>query len=647
MTKEISFILSLCLFIFISGTVFAKDNSIKLIEKAYAKGELDHQTALNYKVFAIFKKDRLPKTYHSDAYIKSATTVVLEAKKNRHLLFKENEFVLYRPTDPGDIYGDYYGMGIVVWTYDSPGGHFKIHYTENNTNGDAVYGYDGNYGTIPPYVINLASYLDHVWDREVNNMGYKAPPPDGSAGGDGKYDVYIKNINAYGYTDYDTGPSDVYMVINNTFSNSVFPLNLDPEGNQKGDMKVTVAHEFFHACQFQYSLDTDSSTWWFEASATWMEDALYPEVKDYLNYVGSKYDDTNDNGRWDPGETYYKIDGITPNGIYGRGVKWSDEPEAPLDTSDDINYPLVDYGNAVWAKYLSENYEPGENIIKNIWTRMGYKHTAIQAISDELSSLGASLKSALTDFREKVFLREFADGRYYPLVRQEETYSAYPQTVSATMDHLSALYYAFKADGDSGAVNFAFSGMNTGEFAVRLLMKKSDNTYDVNTIMLNSPVVSYNTSDFGKSGKYSKIIVIIMNNSLTADNIPFSFTVSTSGRSGGTSGGSGGGCFIATAAYGSYLAPEVRVLREFRDSFLMTNPMGREFVSIYYRFSPPVAAYISDHESLRTVTRLALSPLVYGIKYPGTSVSLIVLTPFVIITYRRRRKKTTTKTGYM
>ena len=76
------------------------------------------------------------------------------------------------------------------------------------------------------------------------------------------------------------------------------------------------------------------------------------------------------------------------------------------------------------------------------------------------------------------------------------------------------------------------------------------------------------------------------------------------------SDGDDGWCFIATAAYGSYMDSHVDVLRQFRDSYLMTNPAGRGLVSAYYKLSPPVARFIDDHPSLKPVVRAGLWPAV-------------------------------------
>ena len=99
----------------------------------------------------------------------------------------------------------------------------------------------------------------------------------------------------------------------------------------------------------------------------------------------------------------------------------------------------------------------------------------------------------------------------------------------------------------------------------------------------------------------------------TADTTTTDNNVSSSGSS--DSSGSGGGCFIATAAYGSYLEPEVKVLRDFRDRFLINFAAGRYLVRQYYELSPPIARYISQHEGIRIVVRILLTPVVYGIKY--------------------------------
>jgi hypothetical protein len=65
----------------------------------------------------------------------------------------------------------------------------------------------------------------------------------------------------------------------------------------------------------------------------------------------------------------------------------------------------------------------------------------------------------------------------------------------------------------------------------------------------------------------------------------------------------GGGCFIATAVYGSPMQPHVKVLREFRNRFLLTNLFGNTVLELYYKHSSPVADYIAGNDTLRVVVR--------------------------------------------
>jgi alpha-tubulin suppressor-like RCC1 family protein len=109
-----------------------------------------------------------------------------------------------------------------------------------------------------------------------------------------------------------------------------------------------------------------------------------------------------------------------------------------------------------------------------------------------------------------------------------------------------------------------------------------------------------------------------------------------------TTGKKKSGCFIATAAYGSYLDPRVNALRLFRDRYLLTNRAGRYFVDQYYRFSPPIAEVIARHGALRSVTRWALTPLVAGVMHPLlfglTLLGLAGLSPIALRSCRKEKR---------
>jgi hypothetical protein len=106
--------------------------------------------------------------------------------------------------------------------------------------------------------------------------------------------------------------------------------------------------------------------------------------------------------------------------------------------------------------------------------------------------------------------------------------------------------------------------------------------------------------------------------------------------------GSGGGgstfCFIATAAYGSYLDGEVISLRRFRDNYLLNSSLGRAAVSFYYRSSPPVADFIARHDTLRFATRLVITPIAYAARFPMPFFGIVFFAGAVALTARTKKK---------
>jgi hypothetical protein len=77
-------------------------------------------------------------------------------------------------------------------------------------------------------------------------------------------------------------------------------------------------------------------------------------------------------------------------------------------------------------------------------------------------------------------------------------------------------------------------------------------------------------------------------------------------------------CFIATAAYGSPTAEQLDVLREFREVVLLESTPGTQFVTLYYRLSPPIADFMAGNSFLRTLVReLLVDPVVWIVEATG------------------------------
>ena len=123
---------------------------------------------------------------------------------------------------------------------------------------------------------------------------------------------------------------------------------------------------------------------------------------------------------------------------------------------------------------------------------------------------------------------------------------------------------------------------------------------------------------------------------------------------------SNGGCLIATATFGSELAPQVQMLREIRDNALLTTTSGSSFMSgfntLYYSFSPAIADLERQSPIFREAVKITITPLLASLsllnhvdmdseeKVLGYGISIILLNagmyfvaPAIVITKLRKR----------
>jgi len=196
-------------------------------------------------------------------------------------------------------------------------------------------------------------------------------------------------------------------------------------------------------------------------------------------------------------------------------------------------------------------------------------------------------------------------------------YTGIIDTASLTVTGGPISYYTVTSDNYSLETSIAFTVTVTGYDAYGN-MATNDNTTVV-TMSSSSSTMLFDGNGNGLFGQPGDNVKTLSGGTF---DIQAKDSTAAQGTTITASDGSAGGtssaytienfrCFIATAAYGTPMAGEIQVLRDFRDKYLVTNPPGRLFVSVYYKLSPPVARFIADHDSLRTGIRLALTPVLW------------------------------------
>jgi len=234
------------------------------------------------------------------------------------------ERILARPSDPKDE--DYFGKEAA----GSPicDANFCIHWGVGKA---APKSTDGNGNGIPDFAEATLAAGAQSFAVENVALGWPEGVSDGKVGSrngkgtTGQTDVYLTKLprGLYGYATSDPGERGRtvpgYLVLDNDYKGfHGVPVNL---------MQVTMAHEYNHILQF--AIDSYEDGWMFESTATFMEDHVYPNINDYINFM--------------PDFVNY--------------------PFTPLAEDERQAFKL--YGSAVWNHFIAGKYGPA--VVRNAW----------------------------------------------------------------------------------------------------------------------------------------------------------------------------------------------------------------------------------------------------------------------------------------
>ncbi|MCR4438820.1 MAG: FlgD immunoglobulin-like domain containing protein [bacterium] len=360
-----------------------------------AAGLLSRQEELVLRVLATANPAALPEPYRSLPREpgKCGTPTLWEAK---------TQWPEFTPAQQS-ILAPYLARPNLPLSLVSPSGRFKIHYATS-----------GAHQTTDSFAWEAALAFDRAYELEVVQMGYPPPPADNGIDGP-EYDVYIQNIADYGWT-YpempvpETPASDwtSYIVVDNDYSRGFYSKGLD-------GLHVTAAHEFFHAIHFGIreplrEPPASADLFYYEVSATWMEDVVWDAVNDYYNYL---------------------------SGFFNA-------PHLPFNAADGRK----EYGMAVWNHFVAKRVGP--EAIRDSWLYMRATNGML-AIRQALVERGLTFEDALAEFAIwNIFTGSRADtvtfypeGKHYPAIRlqRRETFEERAE-VADSCRRLSTKYYS-------------------------------------------------------------------------------------------------------------------------------------------------------------------------------------------------------------
>lgn len=319
---------------------------------------------------------------------------------------------------------------------------------------------------------------------------------------------------------------------------------------------------------------------------------------------------------------WYAVQGSNPNGVLFMHANQNMTNEAP------------DFVIAMSIRNLSESATPSESLYNDCVNVLSYKIMNEIPIREKRSTCDDYDYKAYSFIKDKKIITiayitlppgdEFKEKDFEKLVstlkadnpspikdtwRQANGFQIYNEKISEDILELELKYYSV-----SQVDKFTVDLENK---QIALTVKESDNLGSTIIPISELFVKPYTTIVDG-----SKQEVVLIDDEMTGITeifVPYkkgTHTIKISGSEtvSTLASKSGGGCLIATATYGSELAPQVQQLRELRDNHLLQTESGKSFMSsfngLYYSFSPIIADWERENPAFKEFVKISLTPLI-------------------------------------
>jgi len=233
-------------------------------------------------------------------------------------------------------------------------GYFLIHY--DITGEHAPSQTDLNLNLVPDYIDEVGIAIENSRNILVSEMNFLSEVPDN----DGIYDIYIQDMPAYFYgVNYqdDNNSQASYIVIDNEYEDGEFLTS------GLNTMRLTLAHEFFHAIQRAYiSAPGGNDGYFWEMSSTWIEDIIVPTGDDYIYWVDDFFDHPDQN------------------------------------ISDTNGYSIAFFGHYLTNIIEGESNQIASNIMREIWIEYANNNNSFESIDLILNNYNSDFANAWADF---------------------------------------------------------------------------------------------------------------------------------------------------------------------------------------------------------------------------------------------------------